>query len=305
MMTVNIHRSSKCASLLQANKQAPPVGHGGDACVGDPPRPERVPTFPLRLLLRRILHHLGPRVELLKIDVQGSELSCLQSAGPELRHVDNVLLEVQDLTAGSKLMMYDGAPSLPSLDDALLRHGLVRQYCEFNFWTRPLREINCLYSRDDPHTRQLWATGNFQRNKGSMVSYDPLPHFARASEFVWTLQSTSVPGERIRLRPTPHVRPLGVKGTLRATNSNTTSAARLIANQNQAASQLMPSVSKRLSARARERFGTMPNSPREAGLQVGALIARLPRAQLEQILEFAARDTTVLQKIREQSHAET
>ena len=142
--TFYLHKSPTCGSLHATRKDAPTVGRNKDACIGDVPTPTRVPTFPLRLLLRQL--PAGRRVELLKIDVQGAELACLRSAGTELRRVDNILLEVQDAAHDSRLVMYEDAPTVPELDMLLAAHGHIRQYCEWNVYTKELREINCLYS---------------------------------------------------------------------------------------------------------------------------------------------------------------
>mmetsp|Transcript_33545 Transcript_33545/g.107863 ORF Transcript_33545/g.107863 Transcript_33545/m.107863 type:complete len:304 (-) Transcript_33545:113-1024(-) len=198
--TLLIHKSVTCASLMPTHARAPKLGTGSDACTGDVPVPMRVPTFPLRLLLRRMTKALAPRVELLKIDVQGSELACLRSAGAELQHVDNLLLEVQDADEGSGLLMYEGAPSLTELDALLQEHGLRRQYCEWNIFSKSVREINCLYSRvghgHGSRAARLWATGNFQRG-GSMVSYDNPPRFVRPPQILRKLKTSRFAGERV------------------------------------------------------------------------------------------------------------
>lgn len=195
--TFYAHKSPTCGTLNPTRRDAPTVGSGKDACTGDVPVPTQVPTFPLRLLMRSL--PARRRVELLKIDVQGSELMCLRSAGLELRRVDNVLLEVQDAEEGSRLLMYENAPSIPELDALMASHGLVRQYCERNFYGKELREINCLYTNVDPVARRLWATGNFQR-LGSMVSYADLPSF-RNFALAHPLKTVtgSWPGERVTL----------------------------------------------------------------------------------------------------------
>ena len=132
-VVLNMHRSVTCGSLLPTRANAPSVGSGRDACIGDNPVPTRVPAFALATLLRLAVPRLARRVELLKIDVQGAELVCLQSAGRELRHVDNILLEVQDADEASGQLMYDGTPTLAQLDLALASHGHERQYCEWNY----------------------------------------------------------------------------------------------------------------------------------------------------------------------------
>ena len=156
--TFNVHRSPTCGTLMPTRSDAPKLGTGEDACTGDEPVPTRVPTFPLRMLLRST-QRVARRVELLKIDVQGAELVCLRSAGAELRRVDHVLLEVQDADEQSGLLVYQGAPALTQLDALLGSHGLRRQYCEWNRWATKVREINCLYSSERAAS-PLWATGN-------------------------------------------------------------------------------------------------------------------------------------------------
>ena len=129
-VTFNFHESPTCGTMLNTRRDGPQVGHGKSACVGDVPRRGKVRAFPLRWLLQRVVPHLAPRIELLMIDIQGAELSCLQSAGEELRHVDNILLEVQDASNSSGKLMYEGAASLTELDGALSSNGLrfKRQY---------------------------------------------------------------------------------------------------------------------------------------------------------------------------------
>lgn len=208
-ISLNVHKSPTCASVLPTRRDAPRLGQGRDACTGDVPVPTVVPAFPLHLLLRR-MQRLSARVELLKIDVQGAELSCLRSGGAELGRVDNVLLEAQDADEGSGLLLYEGSPSIAQLDDFLLVHGLSRQYCEWNIFSKTVREMNCLYSRSTgsaggrgragPGAGQqstwLWATGNFQRG-GSMVSYERTPRFVRAPQILTKLRTSSFAGERV------------------------------------------------------------------------------------------------------------
>lgn len=196
-VTLNMHRSPTCGTLLPTRANAPSMGKGSSACTGDVPTPTRVPSFPLRQLLRKMEHGLARRVELLKIDVQGSELACLRSAGSELRRVDNVLLEVQDADEASGVLMYAGSPTLAQLDALLSEHNLHRQYCEANRWAEQAREINCLYASSHPAARRLWATGN-EQPRGSIVSYDALPGaFVRPLRFAQALRTSSRAGARI------------------------------------------------------------------------------------------------------------
>ena len=94
-VTFQQHTSPSCGSLLPTHRSAPRVGKGSDACVGDVPRPVRVRSVPLSLLIDRVRAVLHARIELVKIDVQGSEVDCVASAAASLRSVDNLLLEAQ------------------------------------------------------------------------------------------------------------------------------------------------------------------------------------------------------------------
>ena len=170
-LTFWVHASPTCGSLLQTPPNVPVLGSGSDACTGDRPRAVTVTTFRMSALLRRVFHLTGQKsIELLKIDVQGSELDCLQSAGRALSMVDNVLLEVQDVSNHSRLLLYKGSPRISDLDESLGGVGFDRQYCEWNRWSKPIRELNCLYSNRRAGSKWLWATGNSQRSR-SMVSY--------------------------------------------------------------------------------------------------------------------------------------
>ena len=167
------HASWTCGSLLPTRADGPKLGRGRQACTGDVPKEITVRQFSLRKLLGRMRALGAGRIELLKIDVQGSEFDCLSSGGDELLSVDNILLEVQDVSNTSSLLMYDGAKGLAELDPLLASRGFSRQYCEWNRWARNVREMNCLYSNTrvgDGVATWMWATGNSKRNS-SMVSY--------------------------------------------------------------------------------------------------------------------------------------
>ena len=198
-LNFNVHASPTCGSLLSTSRSAPPLGSGRDACTGDTPRVVQVPVFRMSALIHR-LRTLLPRdhlIELLKIDIQGSELDCLRSGAAELSRVANILLEVQDVRNNSKLSMYEGAPTLGALDAYLHSHGFRRQYCEWNRWTRQIREINCLYSNDALHDTWLWATGNSRRSD-SIVSYvRRVPPFI---DLVRHLHTSNFTGDRLRER---------------------------------------------------------------------------------------------------------
>jgi FkbM family methyltransferase len=203
--TFFVHASSTCGSLLSANRRAPSLGSGRDACTGDVPKKHEVTQAHLSELLQST-RVLGRRIELLKIDVQGSELSCLRSGKGQLHHVDNILLEVQDVLPSSDLLMYDGAATLQELDPQLAQHGFTRQYCEWNRWAKHVREMNCLYmNKRKGDTAWMWATGNAQRGR-SMVSYDrELPPFLGGHVLARSLWSSNFTGERVmatqRMRP--------------------------------------------------------------------------------------------------------
>lgn len=165
------HASPTCGSLFTTTSGGPQLGVGADACTGDVPQRLTVRSFRLAALLRR-LRTLGVlRIEFLKLDIQGSELECLQSATPNLDIVDNILLEVQDVPSSSPLQLYEGAPTLKDVDSFLGRQGFVRQYCEWNRWGKNVREMNCFFERVSRAHVYMWATGNSRRGQ-SMVSYD-------------------------------------------------------------------------------------------------------------------------------------
>jgi len=213
--TINVHRSPTCGSLLRTRTNAPTVGRGKDACTGDVPTQMAVPAFSLHTLLKLLVPRLARRVELLKIDIQGAELSCLHSAGRALRHVDNVLLEVQDADEASGILFYEGSPSIAALDEALASQGHERQYCEWNMWMWHVRELNCLYSRAsvDPGATELWATGNWQHDRGSMVSYEPRG-YERFQRFGLVKNLTTSTFYGARVTPRFRLRPLWLNQTL-------------------------------------------------------------------------------------------
>ena len=69
------HRSPTCGTLLATRDSGPVLGTGGDACTGDVPKQLIVRQFTLRNLLSRIRALANLRVQLLKIDIQGSGAS--------------------------------------------------------------------------------------------------------------------------------------------------------------------------------------------------------------------------------------
>jgi FkbM family methyltransferase len=87
-VTFYVHSTGPCNSLLPTEK----LGDGRMAgCLG-----KAQPVNVASLRLHALLHALLPlRVPLLKIDVQGNEWPCLESAGSLLRSsVDNLFIEV-------------------------------------------------------------------------------------------------------------------------------------------------------------------------------------------------------------------
>lgn len=147
--------------------------------------------------------------------------------------MDNLLLEAQDATERSSLMLYEGARRLPEIDAALggsLGSGaaagaasstaagaasgsrrrpavqFTREYCEWNTVAKTLREVNCLYrNAAHPHAAWLWATGNRQMvagRWGSIVSYGLTPCWLRPMRLATDLYtSPSFVGERLRSGP--------------------------------------------------------------------------------------------------------
>ena len=73
------------------------------------------------------------------------------------------------------------------------------------------RELNCLYSlsASQPHVAQLWATGQWQQDKRSMITYDRFPSFFRG-QLVKTLNTSTFAGARILNDPVRgmRIRPL-------------------------------------------------------------------------------------------------
>ena len=90
------------SSLLKMDESARRSWLGGDAL-----REESVITVPT-VRLETFLSNLGiPCVDFLKIDTQGNDLAVIRSAGPRLRDIRKIMLEV-DVTAKR---LYQGSPS--------------------------------------------------------------------------------------------------------------------------------------------------------------------------------------------------
>jgi FkbM family methyltransferase len=190
-----IHTSATCGSLLSVKPDAPALGSGTHACTQDKPRIVQVKVFHLGALLQQVRKLFNiERIEFLKLDVQGAELDCLTSCyDDELENIDNILVEVQDVVNTSSLAIYAGAPTLDELNAFFIKADFYLQYCEWNRWSKHIRELNCLYSRHNG--TWMWATGNGRLNR-SMVSYDSNPpdHL----DLVKHLHTLYFPGERIQ-----------------------------------------------------------------------------------------------------------
>ena len=197
-VTFYAHGSPTCGTMLKTAQGGPAIGSGSWACTGDTPRTLTVPVFHLDKLIHSLRKRLPEhRLEFLKLDVQGAELDCLRSGKAELAHVDNILLEVQDVTTVSKLGLYEGAPGINALDSFLDTVGFRRQYCEWNKFTRQIREINCMYSNvRKTNVTWLWATGNFKKDR-SMVSYGKNGRNYLHLDFVKQLQTATFLGDRM------------------------------------------------------------------------------------------------------------
>lgn len=141
-VTFYIHPSSPCNTLLPID----PKAAGPSSCVSSHPRKLVVQTLTLASLLRNLPSHV--RVPLAKLDVQGAEWQCLESAGHQLQRIDNIFVEVAD----GPVQWYVGALNLTGLDSKLGERSFARQYCEESKVIRGtgMRELNCLYTR---HTR--------------------------------------------------------------------------------------------------------------------------------------------------------
>ena len=142
------HKDSECNSLNADNLAG--KGVDGGKCVGG----EVANTTTRAVMLSELLQQIPPWVpiELLKIDIQGHELPCLSGAGGELRRINNIFIEIQDLPEQRK-HMYKDSHNVSAVDAKLGALGFVRQYCELNGPNGKLgldevmREVNCMYTQ--------------------------------------------------------------------------------------------------------------------------------------------------------------
>lgn len=104
------HEDPQCSSLLRdmplAGRHA--LHHGKlpqnrssganfTRCIGGHERAILVPRLSLKEILLKYAPAAPARIELLKLDTQGSELACLLSAGEQIERIDNLFIEVQDV----------------------------------------------------------------------------------------------------------------------------------------------------------------------------------------------------------------
>ena len=154
-ITFYVHPLQECNSLRRTRAGHSKVFNG--ECVGKTPKKMEVDAMTLADILEQL--PLEVEIQLVKIDIQGHEWPCLEGAGEQLRRVQNIFLEIQDLP--KKDAMYEGVLDVASMDQRLESKGFYRQYCEMN--SPELREINCLYTQKGH--RPLWVTGRPQKKK--------------------------------------------------------------------------------------------------------------------------------------------
>eukprot|EP00906_Rhabdomonas_costata_P003255 RCo004984 len=87
-------------------------------------------------------------VTLLKVDAQGEDLGVVLSCGTELKRVQRVQLELQELPMNHPYKMYT-SPNTTLTNAILRRHGFDRLCCWLN--NPPIAEVNCLYARPGFH----------------------------------------------------------------------------------------------------------------------------------------------------------
>ena len=188
-LTFYEHPDSECNSLNLDNPVAAPVDAG--KCVGGRSRSRSVPVVTLAQVLQRI--PLSLQIPLLKIDIQGREWPCLDGAGPSLRRIDNILIEIQDLHDWGRAM-YQNSHNASFLDSHLGEHGFVRQFCELNGPGGKLgrnshvREVNCMYTQ---RSRDPLLASSAQGSGAALVEpwRGSKPSFHKAW-FLTTLAST-------------------------------------------------------------------------------------------------------------------
>ena len=162
---------AQCASLRAFRVEA---GLNGveKACVNESRR-ITVPVVPLIVLLER----LTKPVTWLKIDAQGTDLDVALSGGHQLwRKVRQLELEMQDVEAGAKIIMYEGAPLLSDVVPAMCTLGFQIQGCVWNNWW--VKEKNCIFDR-------IRFPGDGRppshRRRGFLLSKEDRTRFARCS----------------------------------------------------------------------------------------------------------------------------
>ena len=149
-ITMLVHKSFHCNSLLETTEGHAPT-HVPD-CFDDKPEQVQVRTITLDDILETLEARSISSVQLLKLDVQGMELPCLQGAAKRLRMVDNIFIEVQDLPSAQ--LMYKNSSNIGDVDAWLAPFAFKRQYCEVN--TPEVAELNCLYTQQG--RSPLWVT---------------------------------------------------------------------------------------------------------------------------------------------------
>lgn len=85
------------------------VWHARDQCRNIV-RSHGVSVFRLETILGLVPRNIT--IELLKVDAQGADLQIVQSAGKELRRIEKVIMEVQEVTGkNTELRLYQDQPS--------------------------------------------------------------------------------------------------------------------------------------------------------------------------------------------------
>ena len=149
-VTLLVHDYAECSSLHESTPGH--AAHKRGRCIGKPPRRVQVSALTLAHVLQQVPATL--RVQILKLDVQGHEWSCLSGALDQLHRVDNIVVETQDVPPGCAL--YAGSlPNVSTWDKRLGMYGFERQYCEVN--TLELAEYNCLFTHSS--AQPIWMTG--------------------------------------------------------------------------------------------------------------------------------------------------
>ena len=123
-VTFYLHASAPCNTMVPIAPH-PKADSGMASCFDGAPKPLEVPSLSLQALLHALQPH---RVALLKLDVQGHEWPCVESAGHMLHRVDNLFVEIWD----APLQGYVGALNVSGFDEKMAEHSFVRQYCEEN-----------------------------------------------------------------------------------------------------------------------------------------------------------------------------